>query len=103
MNEIYKKAHSEANGKKPIFLANLRVSKSKFFGTSKVAKKEFFDVKKIICSGTIDEIKADKRVLFSALVLLLGDKEKANKATAYKLEGVEVISFHGYNSGNENN
>jgi len=99
MNEIYDKALKEIGTRgAPIFLTNLVVSKSQFFGSSKVPKKTFLKAKKIVASGTIEQIKKDKQTLFSALVLILGDKKKASTVDikAYKIEEVEIVSFHGY-------
>lgn len=101
MNEIYKKAIDEQGEKgKPIFLANFRLSKSRFYGNSKVPHKSYQSANNIVCAGYIGIIKTEQRVMFNCLVKCLGGKDQASKEdfTKWRIEEVEIVSFHGYSA-----
>jgi hypothetical protein len=101
MNEIYQNAIDQQGEKgKPIFLANFRLSKSRFYGNAKTPSKSYVNVKQIVCAGKLGEIKADKSILYSCLVKVLGSKDSASKEDRekWKIEEVEIISFHGYSA-----
>ena len=85
MNEIYNKAHEERGKRgKPIFLVNLKVSKTRFYGNSKKPHKTFSTIERKVSSGTIDQMKKDLKTQIFKL-----DND-------YRIEEVEIISFHGY-------
>jgi len=117
MNDIYLNATMQQGHRgAPIFLTNLVLAKYTYTGAAKRVKKEFLFARKIVASGTLEQIKNDPKILLACLVKLYG-KEKAFKSekekykiedevVQYKKDGVlkekintyaiEIISFHGY-------
>jgi hypothetical protein len=99
MNEIYKKA-IENQGEKgePIFFGEIRLFKATKKGNTIKTTKTYYKAVKIVFSGNLGNVKADRYVLLSCLVRIF-DKKKAfeeRKTGAWFIDSFIVEKFLGY-------